>query len=104
MWGKDAAAAGHRRRRGYRLRGPRCARDVGELAAHLAPLEERMSSENGAGPDDAIRVNAEHLKPARGPLDDEEERGVFYMSPVVTVTVSLFLAYTLFVTVLILVG
>lgn len=40
-----------------------------------------------------------------GLLDgDESEHGVFYMPPVVTVTVSLFLAYTIFVAVLIAAG
>jgi hypothetical protein len=44
-------------------------------------------------------------EPSGGLLDgDESEHGVFYMPPVVTVTVSLFLAYTLFVAVLIAVG
>ena len=108
MRGKDDEDAGRRRRRGYRPRRPRGTRDVSESAARLAPLEERMPDRaggNGTGPDDTARVKAEHLEPAGGLLDEEEEaRGVFYMPPVVTVTVGLFLAYTLFVAVMIAAG
>ena len=108
MRGKDDEDAGRRRHSSYRPRRPRGARNIGELAARLAPLEERMPARAGGdatGPDGTIRVKAEHPKPAGGPLDEEEEeRGVFYMPPVVTVAVSLFLAYTLFVAVLIAVG
>ena len=79
-----------------------------EDAAHLAPPEEGTPAGpkgTGAGADDTIRVKAEDLKPAGGsPEEEEGERGVFYMPPVVTVTVSLFLAYTIFVAVLIALG
>ena len=49
--------------------------------------------------------DVEGPKPIAELLDeDEREHGVFYMLPVVTVTVSLFLAYTIFVAVLIALG
>ena len=60
---------------------------------------------HGTGSDDTIRVEVDGLKPPGGPLDeDEPEHGVFYMPPVVAVTVGLFLAYTLFVAILIAFG
>lgn len=60
---------------------------------------------NGAGPGDTIRVEVDDLKPSSGLLDeDEPAHGVFYMPPVVSVTVRLFLAYTIFVAVLIALG
>jgi hypothetical protein len=100
----DAARRGtsvHRRRR-------RRARDTGELAARLAPPEEKkpaLTGRNGARPDDTIRLEAEHLKSADGlPGEEEDEHGVLYMPPVVKVAVSLFLAYTIFVAVLIALG
>jgi hypothetical protein len=72
------------------------------------PLEERTpagSGRNGAEPDDTIRVDADDLKSPGGlPDEDEPEHGMFYMPPVVSVTVSLFLAYTIFVAVLIALG
>ena len=50
-------------------------------------------------------MEVDGLKPSGGMLDeDEPEHGVFYMPPVVSVTVSLFLAYTIFVAVLIALG
>ena len=49
--------------------------------------------------------DVEGPKPIAELLDkDEREHGVFYMPPVVTVTVSLFLAYTIFVAVLFALG
>ena len=100
--------AARRSPRGHRLHSPRRARDIGKLAARLAPPEEKAPAgarRNGAGSDDTIRVEVEGLKPTGELLDEEEdERGVFYMPPVVTVTVSLFLAYTIFVAVLIALG
>ena len=102
---QDDEDAGRRRSGGYRTRRPRSARDTGRLAARLAPLEERMpavAGRNGAGPDDTIRLDLADLSTPGGPLDEEEDgHGVFYMPPVVTVSVGLFLAYTIFVAVLI---
>jgi len=103
MRGKDAGDAGRRKTRWNLSMTSRRERDTGRLAAKLAPPEERAPA--GAGAEDTIRVEAADLKPAGGPLDEEEDgHGIFYMPPVVTVTVSLFLAYTLFVTVLIALG
>ncbi|HWS85848.1 MAG TPA: hypothetical protein VN282_02565 [Pyrinomonadaceae bacterium] len=49
-------------------------------------------------------VDLRRLNLASQALTELDEHGVFYMAPVVTVTVSLFLAYTLFVAVLIALG
>lgn len=50
-------------------------------------------------------MEAENLKSAEGLPDEEEgEHGVLYMAPVVKVAVSLFLAYTLFMALLIALG
>jgi hypothetical protein len=104
---KDAGDAA-RRKPAYRPRSSRRAHDTGKSAARLAPLEEGTpvgTGRTGAGPDDAIRVGVDGLKPSGGlPDGDEPEHGVFYMPPVVSVTVSLFLAYTIFVAVLIALG
>jgi len=93
---------------GHRPRRRRRARDTGKLAARLAPPEERTTArtvKDGADSDDTIRVEAENLKPADGlPDEEEDEHGVLYMPPVVKVAVSLFLAYTIFVAVLIALG
>ena len=108
MQGKDDKDAGRRKWSKYRSPSRRTARDVARSAARLAPPEERMPAgrgRNGAGPDDTIRVKAGVLKPTGELLDEgEDEHGVFYMPPVVTVAVSLFLAYTIFVAVLIALG
>lgn len=108
MRGTDDEDAARRGTSGRRPRGRRRARDTGELAARLAPPEERepaLTGRNGAGPDDTIRVEAENLKSAEGlPDDEEDEHGVLYMAPVVKVAVSLFLAYTIFVALLIALG
>lgn len=108
MPGKDAGDAGRRGRQRYSLHKPRSARDTGRSADLLAPLEERTPAgvrSSGDGPNDTIRMEGKEPEPSGGLLDgDESEHGVFYMPPVVAVTVSLFLAYTLFVAVLIAVG
>ena len=102
---QDDEDAGRRRRGGYRMRRQRGARETGRLAARLAPLEERTpapAGRNGAGPDDTIRLDVDDPSTAGGPLDEGDDgHGVFYMPPVVSVAVSLFLAYTIFVAVLI---
>jgi hypothetical protein len=99
---EDAARNGTNGRRPRRRRGPR---DVGKLAARLAPPEERTNArtvKDGADSDDTIRVET---KPTdRLPDEEEDEHGVLYMSPVVKVAVSLFLAYTIFVALLIALG
>ena len=108
MRGMDEEDAARDGTSGRRPRRRRRARDTGKLAARLAPPEERnpvLTGRNGAGPDDTIRVEAENLKPADGlPDEEEDEHGVLYMAPVVKVAVSLFLAYTIFVAVLIALG
>lgn len=105
MRGTDDEDAARRGTSGHHPDGRRRARHTGELAALLAPPEEREPGRNGAGPDDTIRVKAENLKSAEGlPDEEEDERGVLYMAPVVKVAVSLFLAYTIFVAFLIALG
>jgi len=90
---------------GRRPRRRRRARDTGKLVARLAPPEERTTArtvKDGADSDDTIRVET---KPADGlPDEEEDEHGVLYMAPVVKVAVILFLAYTIFVAVLIALG
>jgi len=108
MRAKDAGDVARRRPYGYSSHANRGERDTGKLAARLAPPEERMTvgtGRNGAAPDGTIMVEDEGPKPiAELPDEDEREHGVFYMPPVVTVTVGLFLAYTIFVAVLIALG
>ena len=108
MRGTDDEDAARRGTGGPRPGRRRGARDTGELAARLTPPEEgqpALTGRNGAGPDDTLRVEAENLKPADGlPDEEEDEHGVLYMAPVVKVAVSLFLAYTIFVAVLIALG
>ena len=101
---QDDEDAGRRARGGYRTRRPHSARDIGRKAARLAPLEERShapAGRNGAEPDDTIRLDVDDQSTAGGPLDEDDGHGVFYMPPVVSVAVILFLAYTIFVAVLI---
>lgn len=105
MRGTDDEDAARRGTSGRRLRRRRRARDTAELAARLAPPEEvtpARSGRDGAVSDDTIRV--ETRSAAGMPGEEEVEHGVLYMPPVVKVAVSLFLAYTIFVAVLIAVG
>ena len=108
MRGMDEEDAARNGTSGRRPRRRRRARDTGKLVARLTPPEERTptrTGRNGAGSDDTIRVEAENLKPTDGlPDEEEDEHGVLYMPPVVKVAVSLFLAYTIFVAVLIALG
>jgi hypothetical protein len=107
MRGQDDEDAGRRRGNWYGTRRRRDGSDTGRLAARLAPLEERTpapAGRNGTGPDDTIKVEVGDPGPSGGLPDEGDEHGVFYMPPVVTVTVSLFPAYTLFVAFLIALG
>ena len=106
MMRENDAEDATRRKSAYRSHNHRRARDTGKAAARLAPPEERTpagTGRNGAGPDDTIRVEVDGLKPPGGLLD-EDGHGVFYMPPVVSVTLSLFLTYASFVAVLIALG